>query len=309
MDVGIDVAAAELVVAVHQTGERWAVTNDAAGHAALVRRLAGLSPTRVVLEATGGLERPAALALAAAGLPVRVLNPRQSRDFARATGRLAKTDRLDAAALAHLAAALGPDPRPLPDAAAHALRALFTRRTQLLGLLVAERHRRRTADPAVHPSIAAVIAMLTAQVTAVEDEVARRIAADPAWRATAAILRSVPGIGPVAALAVLAALPEVGTLTRQQIAALVGVAPFDHASGTSAGHARIAGGRAGVRTTLSRAALTAARCNPVIRTFDRRLRAAHKPPKLALIACVRKLLTLLHAMVRDGTTRHPAGAP
>lgn len=306
MDVGIDVAAGELVVAVHQTGETWAVANDAAGHAALVQRLRVLGPTRGVVEATGGLERPPVLALAEAGLPVRVLNPRQGRDFAKATGRLAKTDRLDAVALAHFAAAIGPDSRPVPDAAAHALRALFARRAQLLGMLVAERNRRRTADPAVRPSIAAVVAVLSAQVAQLETEVARRIAADPAWRATAALLRSVPGVGPVAALALLAALPELGTLGRQQIAALVGVAPIDHASGTGVGRAAITGGRAGVRTTLYMAALTAARCNPVVRAFYHPLLAAHKPPKLALIACVRKLLTLLTAMVRDGTPWNPA---
>jgi transposase len=310
--VGIDVAQAVLAVAVHGGDAPWTVPNTPAGWADLAARLRPLEPTRIVLEGTGGLERPVATALAAAGLPVAVVNPRQARDFAKASGRRAKTDAVDARVLARLAATMDVAPRPLPAPATQELQALVTRRRQLTELLVAERNRRQRADPVAQPSLERIIAALAAERTTLDAELRRRIAAEPAWQAQAATLQAVPGIGPVAAATLLAHLPELGTLERHDLAALVGVAPFQHDSGRHHGPATIAGGRASVRTPLYPAAVTAARCNPLIRPFYRRLLDRGKPKKVALIACLRKLLTILNAMLRDGTTwdpsthRHPA---
>jgi transposase len=304
--VGIDVAQAELVVALHPSGAGWTVPHTPAGLAALVGRLAPLAPTLVVLEATGGLERPVAAALAAAGLPTAVVNPRQVRDFARATGRLAKTDRLDAAVLAHFGAAVAPTARPPLDAQAQELQALLDRRRQLAELLLAERNRLRTARPVVQPGIERHLEWLRAELAALERELAERIAADPTWQAKATLLQSVPAVGPVLATTLLARLPELGRLNRKQIAALVGVAPHARDSGTLRGKRTIWGGRPEVRAALYMGALVGARCNATLRAFYQRLVAAGKPKKVALVACMRKLLTILNTMVANDQHWQPA---
>lgn len=293
--VGIDVAQATLAVAVRPSGEVWTVANDTVGHTALVERLRPMVPALIVLEGTGGREQSVAAALAAAALPVRIVNAQRVRAFARRVGRLVKTDPLDAAVLAQFAAVVRPQLRPLPDQATAELKALVTRRRQVVTTLVAEPQRRGRA-------VAVVQASRDRTIAALETEIAARIAADPAWVAKTAMLRSVPGVGAGTAALLLAALPELGTLTRQEVAALAGVALFNRDSGHRHGRATISGGRGTVRTALWMAMISAIRHNPVIQTFPARLTAQHKPPKVARIACLRTLLTLLNAMVRDGTT-------
>jgi transposase len=298
---GIDVSKASLDVALSPSEERWSVANDAAGVGALVPRLLTLRPALVVLEATGGYERAAVAALAAAGLPLVVANPRQIRAFARAVGQLAKTDRLDAAMLARFGAQVRPTPRALPDAQAEALDALLTRRRQLIEMLTAEKNRLAAAVPAVRRGITQHIRWLERQLDDVDGELGALIEASPLWRAQDDLLQSVPGVGPVLSRTLLGELPELGRLTHKQIAALVGVAPMARDSGTWRGRRGVTGGRAPVRTALYMAAVTAAHHNPVIRVFYRRLRAAGKPAKVALTACMRKLLTILNAMMRAGS--------
>jgi transposase len=311
--VGIDVATAELVVARRQadgpvgTPTRWA--NDEAGHTALVGWLGELAPTLVVLEGTGGVEAAVTAAVHDAGLPVVVANPRQVRDFARGLGRLAKTDPIDAAVLAHFAAVVRPAVRPRPDAAARELAALVARRRQVRDLRIAELHRQARATPVVQPSLTRIIALLTEELAALDAAIADRVALDPTWCAQAALLQTVPGVGPVVAATLLAELPELATLAPKPVAALVGVAPMTQQSGTSRGRAAIRGGRTGVRGALYLAAVSAIRCNPVIRARYHRLLEAGKPKKVALIACARQLLTILHAMLRDGTPWQPAKPP
>jgi transposase len=254
-----------------------------------------------VLEATGGFELPLTGALAAAGLPVVVVNARQVRDFAKATGRLAKTDALDAAVLAQFAEAVRPPPRPLPDAATQALSALLTRRRQLLAMRTAEQNRVATAPPAVRREIQAHLAWLTRRLATLDDDLGRTIRESPVWREKDDLLQSVPGVGPGLARTLLAGLPELGTLTHKQVAALVGVAPLNRDSGTWRGRRMVWGGRAPVRAALYMSALVATRCNPVIRTFYQRLCAAGKAKKVALTACMHKLLTILNAMVKHRT--------
>lgn len=296
--VGIDVAKGWLDVATRPHAEPWRVDNDPAGIAHLVARLDALAPALVVLEASGGYERPVAAALAAGGLPVAVINPRQARDFARATGQLANTDALDAQALARFAEAVRPAVRAQPDTEAQALAALLARRRQLVAMRVAEQNRLETALPAVRGGIAAHVTWLQEAVVAIDEELRRAIAADPAWGEAGVLLRSVPGVGPVLALTLLAELPELGTLTRQQVAALAGVAPLNRDTGRQRGVRTTWGGRAGVRGALYMGALTATRWNPVIGAFYRRLCEAGKPRKVALVACMRKLLTILNALLR-----------
>jgi len=300
--VGIDVAKAELVIAIRPSGDRWTVTNDEAGIQTLVKRLDRHAPALVVLEATGGYERAAIAALAAAQLPLVVANPRQVRDFARATGQLAKTDRIDADTLALFAERVRPNPRALPDEAARALDALLTRRRQVLELLIAERNRLEHALPAVRRGITQHIRWLERQLQDVDRDLDDNIQASPVWRAKENLLRSAPGVGPVLSRTLIGELPELGTLPRKQIAALVGVAPLARDSGTLKGKRLVWGGRAPVRATLYMAALVGTRCNPVIRAFYLRLLAAGKPKKVALTACMRKLLTILNAMMRTNTT-------
>ena len=296
--VGIDVAKAQLDIAVRPSGERWAVSNDADGVATLVEQLQPLHPTLIVLEATGGLERVATAALATAGLPVVVVNPRQARDFARATGQLAKTDALDARALAHFADVIRPTPRPLPDAQTQELRALLGRRQQLIGMRTAEQNRLAGTSGRLRQDIEAHIAWLNARIATLDDDLETMLRASPLWRANDDLLQSVPGIGPVCARTLLLELPELGTLTRRQIAALVGVAPLNCDSGTLRGRRTIWGGRAHVRTVLYMGTLVATRFNPQIKAFYQRLLAAGKIKKVALTACMHKLLTILNAMLK-----------
>jgi len=305
MFVGIDVAKAELVVVVRPSGETWTVPNDVTGVRALVQRLEQATPTLVVLEATGGYELPCVAALLAATLPVVVVNPRQVRDFARSTGQLAKTDRLDAGMLALFAERVQPAVRALPDPATRALEALMARRRQLVEMLVAEQNRlglqRGRGDRQVTASLKQTIAFLTRQLAMTDTDIGTMVRASPVWRARDDLLRSVPGIGPIVSRTLLAALPELGHLDRRAIAKLVGVAPLNHDSGTWRGRRTIHGGRAHVRAVVYMGALVASRRNVVLKAFYDRLLAAGKPKKLALVACMRKLLTILNVMVRTAT--------
>jgi transposase len=297
--VGLDVAKATLDVVVRPAGESWQLANDEVGIGELVGRLGRLTPTLLVCEATGGYERAVVAAVAAAGVPVVVANPRQVRDFARGTGQLAKTDRIDAGILALFAERVRPTPRPLGDAASQLLDALLTRRRQLLEMLVAEKNRLGFAPRPLHRGIRQHIRWLERQLGDVTDELARVIEASPVWRAKDDLLRSVPGIGPVVSATLLGELPELGRLTHKQIATLVGVAPLARDSGQLRGKRMVYGGRAPVRTALFLAALCGRRWNPQLKVFYERLIAAGKPKKVALIACARKLLTIVNAMVRD----------
>ena len=298
--VGIDVSKDQLDVALRPSAERWAVANDDAGIATLVDRLGALTPALIVLEATGGLELPLTGALAV-GLPVVVVNPRQVRDFAKATGKLAKTDALDAAVLAQFAEAVRPALRPLPDAALQALSALLARRRQLLEMRTAEQNRLGMARPPVRKGIRAHIAWLDRRLAQTDDDLARAIRESPVWREKDDLLQSAPGVGPGLARTLLADLPELGTLNRKQIAALVGVAPLNRDSGTLRGRRSVWGGRAHVRAALYMSALAATRYNPVIRAFYQRLCAAGKAKKVALTACMHKLLGILNSMVKHRT--------
>jgi transposase len=303
--VGIDVAKAQLDIALRPSGERWAVPNDASGVALLVDRVQTLKPTLIVLEATGGLERAVTSALATAGLPVVVVHPRQVRDFARATGQLAKTDALDARALAHCADVIRPTPRPLPDAQTHELRALLGRRQQLIGMRTAEQNRLAGTNECLTKNITAHMTWLNADIATLDDALEALLRASPLWREHDELLQSAKGIGPVSAQTLLLELPELGTLTRQEIAALVGVAPLNCDSGTMRGKRTIWGGRAHVRTVLDMSTRVATRFNPQIKAFYQRLLAAGKVKKVALTACMRKFLTILNAMLKHRTPWQP----
>ena len=296
---GIDVSAAHLDMAVLPSGEERRFTNDGEGIKTLTDHLAGMGSVLVVLEATGGMELPVVGELAVAGVELVVVNPRQVRDFARATGKLAKTDALDAQMLARFGEAVKPAVRPLPDATLMELRGLATRRHQLMKMLTAERNRLRTAPQRVQPQIKEHILWLKRQIKDLDKDLHDSIRSTPLWRAQENLLRSVPGVGPVVSSILLAKLPELGALNRYQIGALVGVAPLNRDSGAVRGKRKIWGGRAPVRAALYIAALVATRCNPVIKTFYERLLQAGKPKKVALTACMRKLLTILNVMVRD----------
>jgi transposase len=299
--VGIDVATAQLDIARRPTGERWAVVNDDAGMAALVERLQALQPTLIVLEATGGYQRAVVAALAAAGVPVAVVNPRQARDVAKATGQLAKTDALDARALAHVAEAVHPTPRPLPDAQADELRALLARRRQLVARRPAAQNRLGKTPPRLQTDIQAHITWLNTRLAALDNDLDTMLRTSSVWREREDLLRSVPGIGPVCTRTLLLDLPEVGMLSRQRLAALVGVAPLNRDRGPLRGSRMIWGGRAPVRATLSMSTLVAGRDNPILTAFYARLRAAGKAAKVALTACMRTRLTILNAMVKHHT--------
>ncbi len=303
MDVytGIDVSKGRLDVAVRPAGEQWGVANDPEGIDDLVARLEGLRPSLIVLEASGGYERPVVAALASAGLSVAVVNPRQARDFARATGKLAKTDELDARALAHFAEAVKPEVRPVPDEQAREFAAIMARRRQVVGMLVAEGNRLETAVSPVRERIEAHIEFLKAELDELDSDLDKAIRESSVWREKDVLLRSVPGVGPRVSATLLADLPELGSLENKKLAALVGVAPLNRDSGVFRGKRRVWGGRAAVRQMLYMAAVTAARCNPVFRQFYGRLLAAGKPKKVALTACMRKLLVVLNAMLRHGT--------
>ena len=303
--IGIDVSKATLDVAVQPSGAQWSVANRAAPIEALVEQLTAVGPERIVVEASGSYETPLVAALASAQLPVVVVNPRQVRDFARATGQLAKTDRLDAQVLARFGEAIRPELRPLPDATTRAVRALVSRRRQLQDMLTAEQHRLVTAAVQDAPEplrdqLAEHIQWLRQQLAEVDDDLQRLMQASPVWRAREDLLRTIPGIGPVTSATLLSHLPELGQLDRKAIAKLVGVAPLNHDSGTLRGRRRIWGGRAAVRAVLYMAALVATRHNPSIRRFYERLRAAGKPGKVALVACAHKLLLLCNSVLRSG---------
>ena len=303
--VGIDVAKDQLVIAVRPSGTTWAVPQTDAGWEALATQLMDLAPTLVLLEATGGLELPVTSVLMTAGLPVAVVNPRQVRDFAKARGTLAKTDPVDAAVLAHFAEAMRPVPRPLPDVATQALAALVTRRRQLVEMRTAEQNRWGSASRALRPPIQAHIRWLTRQLDDLDTALRAAVRQSPVWRVQDDLLQSTPGIGGVCALTLLADLPELGTLSRRAIAALVGVAPWNRASGRADRRRHCWGGRAAVRPVLYMATLAAVRCNPVIRAFYHRLTGAGKLKKVALVACMRKLLTILNAMLKHQTPWAP----
>ena len=355
--VGIDVSKERIDVAVRPTGRSWSVSYNGASVDDLVTQLKDLKPAGVITESTGGLELPLIAALAAASLPVAVVNPRQVRDFAKSTGQLAKTDRLDAHVLAHFGEAVRPAIRPLRDADTQALGAMLARRRQVSGILVAEKNRLGRATPEVRPRLEAHISWLKQELDDLDTDLRQRIQHSPVWREKDDLLRSVPGVGPqvsltllaylpelgtlnrkqIAALVgvapfnrdsgphrrnpvlrefyqrlleagkptLLAYLPELGTLNRKQIAALVGVAPFNRDSGPHRGKRSVWGGRATVRSTLYMGALVASRRNPVLREFYQRLLEAGKPKKVALTACMRKLLTILNSMVRTGQKWDP----
>ena len=304
--VGLDVAKGHVDVALRPSGEHWQAPTSEAGLAALVERLRASAPALVVMEATGGLEAPLLAALAVA-MPVAVVNPRQVRDFARAMGRLAKTDRLDAAVLAHFAEVVRPSKTELPTAESEALTAMLSRRQQLVEMLTAERNRLgATRVVSVRKDVEAHVAWLQQRLKDVDKDLDGMLRASAVWREKEALYRSVPGVGRVVATTLLAELPELGTLDRKKIAALVGVAPFNRDSGTMRGRRTIWGGRATVRSALFMAALVATRRNTVIKAFYERLLAVGKLKKVALTACMRKLLTMLNAMARNHTPWSPA---
>ena len=299
--VGIDVSKDRLDVHLRPSDETFAVPRDSEGLADLVARLSALMPQLVVLEATGGFEIVVAAALAGATLPVVVVNPRQIRDFARATGRLAKTDALDAKVIALFAERVQPEIRPLPDEEARTLAELVARRRQIVEMIGAESNRRRhVREPRLQARIADHLAWLQKALAEIDADINRTIRNSPAWREKENLLTSVPGVGDVTARTLLAELPELGQLDRRKITALVGLAPVNRDSGTLRGRRMIAGGRAAVRTALYMATLTAIRWNPAIRIFYLRLIGAGKPAKVALTASMRKLLTVLNAILRDG---------
>ena len=301
--VGIDVSKDRLDVHLLPGGESFAVSRDGEGIATLAERLGHLDPAIIGVEATGGYETVVASALAATQLPLVVVNPRQVRDFARATGRLAKTDALDAAVLARFAEAVRPEPRPVPDAQALALGELVARRRQLIEMIVAETNRRRhLTRKRLVKSVDRLLAVLQKELTALEGDIDDTIRGSPAWREDEELLTSVPSIGPTTARLLIAELPELGRLDRRKLAALVGIAPMNRDSGTRRGIRSIAGGRASVRSGLYMATLAATRHNPVIAQHYRRLRDLGKPAKVALVACMRKLLGILNAILR---TRSP----
>jgi transposase len=305
--VGIDVAKDRLDVHVLPSGEALTLPNDDAGVSQTTTLLAGLPAALVVLEATGGYEAGLAADLAAADLPVAVVNPRQVRDFARATGRLAKTDRIDAALLALFAERIRPEPRPMPDAQAQALAELVARRRQVVEMIVMEGNRRRCArNPKVRAAIDATLAVLRAQLAGLDGDIEGAVRASPLWRATEDLLRSVPGIGGVTARTLIADLPELGHLDRRRLAALVGVAPVNRDSGQQRGYRAIAGGRASLRNALFMATLVAVRRNAVLKAHYDALVARGRPKKVALIACIRRLLGILNALVRTKTPWQPA---
>jgi transposase len=298
--IGIDVSKKELEVALRPMGARSVFSNDEDGIALLVNFVRSFSPTLVVLEATGGLETGAVGALAAKGCPVVVVNPRQARDFAKATGKLAKTDSIDAHVLAHFADAVRPEVRTLKDVEAQNLDALNTRRRQIVEMLTAEKNRLLMSPSWTRKDIKSHIDWLEKCLHKVNKEMDKLLKKSPVWREKDNILQSTPGVGPVLSITLLADLPELGMLNGKQIAALVGVAPMNRDSGMFKGRRAIWGGRAGIRSILYMSAMSAIRFNPVIKVFYQRLRAAGKVHKVALTACMRKLLVILNAMLRNG---------
>jgi transposase len=300
--VGIDVAKDHLDIAIRPGEKVWTVQNDEKGIEELVSQLKDDQPELVVMEATGGLEMNVASALSIVGIPVAVINPRQVRDFAKSTGKLAKTDTLDAKVLAHFAEAIHPEARFLSDEQARQLKALVGRRRQLIEMIVSEKNRSHSCYKNVLDKVLDHIAWLEESLEELDKELAQVIHDSAVWREKDLLLESVPGIGKITSGVILASLPELGTLDRKKIAALVGVAPFNRDSGTMRGKRSIWGGRAHVRCILYMATLSATRYNPVIKRFYNRLIEAGKTPKVALTACMRKLLVIINSMLRYSTT-------
>lgn len=312
MYVGIDVSKEHLDVASDDGALEARFANDEQGHGQIAARLRELSPQLVVLEATGNFQLELSVVLASAKLPVAVVNPRQVRDFAKALGILAKTDAIDARTIARFGATVKPDVQPLPDEQTLELEALMTRRRQLVGMIASERNRMQSLfGPAktswAEKSIRDTLSHLIKQLSQLDKNLRKRIERSPVWKAKDDLLKSVPGIGNVTALTLAIDLPELGSLDRKQIAALAGLAPLNRDSGKFIGKRRIWGGRASVRTALYMACVASLRCNPLIKALYTRLtQLARKPPKVALVACMRKLLTILNAMVREQRPWNPA---
>jgi transposase len=303
--VGVDVAKSTLDVAVTDSGETWQFVNDDEGISQAVHYIASVKPAGIILEATGNLEMPLAAALQASRLPVAVINPRQVRDFARATGVLAKTDRIDARILALFGMQIKPEVRLLPDQKAREMSSLLARRRQLIEMLTAENNRLLQADISIRPGIEIHIKWLKEAISAINDDLDQQIQSSSSWLEKDNLLKSVPGVGKVVSTTLLIELPELGTLNRRKIAALVGVAPLNRDSGTLRGKRTVWGGRAKLRAVLYMAALVGVRRNPVMATFYERLLKAGKVKKVALVACMRKLLTILNAMMRTMTVWNP----
>jgi transposase len=303
--VGIDVSKETLDVAACPEQEHWVVSHDRRGIALLIQRLERIAPALIVLEATGGLEMPVAAALAAAKLPVVVVNPRQTRDFAKATGKLAKTDSIDAHLLAQFAQAVRPPLRALKDPQTQELEALLGRRRQLLDLHTAEHNRLGSASRRVAKDLQAHLRWLEKRLKDLDKDLTRAIQDSPVWREQDDLLQGVPGVGPGLSRSLIAELPELGTLNRRKVAALTGVAPFNCDSGKFRGKRRIWGGRAALRAALYMATFNAVRCNPLIQPFYQRLIITGKERKVAMVACMRKLLTILNAMVKNRTPWNP----
>jgi len=304
--VGIDVSKAFLDVSLYPSGKTWQIEYSPQCITVLAEELADLGPAVVVVEATGGLEMSLTAALSVGGLPVAVVNPKRVRDFARATGRLAKTDKLDAQVLAQFGAMVQPPIRPLPDADRQELKALVTRRQQLLEMITAERNRLRRTTPGIQHRIDVNIQFLREQLKELDRDLADFLKSSPLWQEEARVLRSVPGVGPVVTATLIARLPELGSRNCKQVAALVGVAPFNRDSGAFRGKRKVWGGRGALRTALYMATLVATRCNSVLQAFYQRLCAAGKPKKVALIACMRKMLVILNSMIKHHRTWNPA---
>jgi transposase len=305
--VGIDVSKDRLDVHVRPSGEAFAVARDGKGLNELVERLRGVAPRLIAVEATGGFETVVAAAIGGAHLPLAVVNPAQVRHFAQAVGKRAKTDPIDAAVIARFAEAVKPEPRELPDEAARLLAELVGRRTQIIEMIVAERQReKRAAAVRVRKSLARLTAALEKELAGIDRDIDTMVRGSPVWRAKEDLMVTVPGVAHKTARTMLADLPELGRLTRREIASLVGVAPFTRQSGQWKGKSMIAGGRPAVRSAIYMAALSAIRCNPVLRAFYQSLLARGKPKMVALIAVARKVLTILNAMLRDKKQWQPA---
>jgi len=304
--IGIDIAKNTIEISVRPSGEHWSASTEPDVLIRTVDRLAALEPATIVMEATGGYEARVASLLSTAGLPVAVVNPRQVRDFARAAGILAKTDAIDARVLALFAEKMKPECRPVPSEDEQTLKELISRRRQLVDMRTAELNRRQqTISPQVHKSISTLIESINQELDTIEREIKTRIKADSAWRAKDKVIQSAPGIGETTASMLIAEMPELGTINRRKIASLGGLAPMNRDSGTFRGRRMITGGRSSIRAGLYMPMLSAIRCNPQIKTFYNRLIADGKPKQVAITACMRKMLTMLNAMIRDNQPWHP----